>query len=640
MQSAFWDRNWTAMDSIYREAVSSDNQSPKGAEISSRDISLYVNALWMQKRYTEGLALMESAGEIFPRTLAPYAGMLSVLGMERLGQKQEAFGVGKKLWASAPEPLRFYLGYALGRLARDLEAKEEALSWFRRMLEAAPDKQRRVDALREIVALPGATVDEAALLLIDQPSNAKAFALCAPISKGASTKVDYALGYHAYIRKNYSEAGERLALAYKDGQYGEAARYYHAYALYREKKIDSAFQIWSGVVLYGKDYPQRSIQRLTGMASSAKKDDVVRVFRKVATTRGDYPDLAADALVGLVRLGEGNAVSVAEAELFRRFPSSAQAATALWEKGWKAWKVKNFKVAEEAWAKGYTPALKNRELAARLLYWRGRALENLGDGEAMKKMGDLLALACPGEYYTYLLRPDGGLTSADIPAAYMATSELEDWGFVTYARLEAASEGNGRDPAALLRATRLAYWEGDFSSAVRAFAVFQRAAEAESLSSSALAKFAYPRAFESDVASAAGRTGLDPAIIWGIMRQESLYEPDVTSSAGAYGLMQLMPGTAKGEEQKMKLPAGSYKKPSGNIVLGSNHMIGLLARFKDLPRALAAYNAGGSPVARWSKDGILDMAEWIEDIPYSETRGYVKAVVRNVESYRSLYGSK
>lgn len=636
MESAFWGRNWAAMDSVYREAISSDRPT----EISSRDVSLYVNALWMQRRYTEGLALMEGAKEIFPPTLVPYAGMLSVLGMERVGRKQEAFDAGKKLWASAPAPLRYYLSYALGRLARDLEAKEEALSWFRRMLEVAPDRQRRVDALKEIVVLPGATADEAALLLIDQPSNAKALAVCTPISKGTSTKVDYALGYRAYTRKNYPEASERLALAYKDGQFGEAARYYHAYALYREKKIDKAFSIWSGVALYGNDYPQRSIQRLTALASSAKKSEVVQVFRKVAATRGGYPDLAADALVGVVRLGDANIASAAEAELFKRFPSSAQTATALWEKGWKAWKAKNYKAAEEIWAKGYTPALKNRELAARLLYWRGRALENLGDAEAMKKMGDLLALACPGEYYTYLLRPDGGLTSADIPDAYMAASELEDWGFVAYARLDAASAASAEDPSALFRASRLAYWEGDFSSSVRAFAVFQRSVESESLSSSALLKYAYPRAFEADVASAAGRTGLDPAIIWGIMRQESLYEPDVTSSAGAYGLMQLMPGTAKGEEQKMKLPADSYKKPAGNILLGSNHMIGLLARFKDLPRSLAAYNAGGSPVTRWSKDGILDMAEWIEDIPYSETRGYVKAVMRNVEAYRSLYGSR
>lgn len=638
MREAFWSRNWAVMDSIYREASSGDKQALPDRSLTSQDVSLYANALWIQRRYTEGLSLMENAKGVFPPVLAPYASMLSVLGMERTGRKQEAFDAGKALWPSAPEPIRYYLAYALGRLARDLSAPEEALSWFRHMLEVSSDKLRRIDALKEIVSLPGATADEAALLLIEQPSNARALAACKAVPKGKSTKADYALGYYAYTRKNYAEAGERLALAYKDGGYGEAARYYHAYALYREKKLDKAFNIWSGVALYGKDYPQRSIQRLMTLASNGKANDVLQVFRKVASTRGDYPELAADALVGIVRLGDGTAAKNAEADLFKRFPTTNQAATAQWEIGWNAWKQKNYKAAEEAWGRGYTPGIKNRELAARLLYWRGRALENLGDAEAMKKVGDLLALACPGEYYTFLLRPDGGLSSADIPAAYTRTNELEEWGFVTYARLESASGANAGNPSAQFRAVRLANWEGDFASSVRSFALFVRTIEPEAVSSSALLKYAYPRAFESDVASAAGKTGLDPAIIWGIMRQESLYEADVTSSAGAFGLMQLMPGTAKGEAQKLKLPEDTYKKAPGNILLGSHHMIGLLARYKDLPRALAAYNAGGSPVTRWSKEGILDMTEWIENIPYFETRGYVKAVLRNVEAYRTLYG--
>jgi soluble lytic murein transglycosylase len=101
--------------------------------------------------------------------------------------------------------------------------------------------------------------------------------------------------------------------------------------------------------------------------------------------------------------------------------------------------------------------------------------------------------------------------------------------------------------------------------------------------------------------------------------------------------MQLMPGTARDEERKMNMGEGSYKQPSSNIMLGANHMAGLLARFKDLERALAAYNAGGVPVTRWSQEPINDMAEWVEDIRYNETRGYVKAVMRNISAYRLIY---
>ena len=122
-----------------------------------------------------------------------------------------------------------------------------------------------------------------------------------------------------------------------------------------------------------------------------------------------------------------------------------------------------------------------------------------------------------------------------------------------------------------------------------------------------------------------------------MIRQESLYEPDVTSSAGAYGLMQLMPATAREEAKKLEMPPDSYKTPAGNVLLGANHLAGLFARFKDAPRSLAAYNAGGTPVTRWSAQPIADMTEWVEDIAYAETRGYVKAVLRNIEAYRLLY---
>jgi len=634
MEEAFLGRNWGVMDSIYRDARSGD------ADVGSRDLSLYANALWMQRRYAEGLALLESADAAFPPSLEPYARMLSVLGMERLGRASEAYDAAAALWPSAPGALRYYLAYAAGRLARGMERTDDALRWFRLMQENAPDKKRRVEALKEIVSLPGATVTEAALLLADSPSDARALALCQAAPKGSNTTVEYALGYRAYTRKSYAEARARLASAYGDRRFGEAARYYHAFAFFREKKYDSAFNIWSGVALYGNEFPQRSVQRLITLGLNGKKGEVLRVFRKVADTRGDYPDLAADALAAIARLGDEQTAPGAVAELSERFPASDRAASAHWENGWKAWKDKNYRAAADAWEKGYVPGIANRELASRLLYWRARALESMGSVDAMAKMGEVLARSYPGEYYTYLAREDGGVVSSDIPQAFMAKSELEEWGFVTYARIESASEANAGDPAAQFRASRLANWEGDFASSVRSFGVFQRLSAPEALASSELLKYAYPRAFEPDVAAAAGKTGLDPAVIWAIMRQESLYEPDVTSVAGAYGLMQLMPATAKGESKKMNLPEDAYKRYQTNILLGANHMNGLLARFKDLPRALAAYNAGGAPVTRWSPERISDMAEWIENIPYHETRGYVKAVLRNAEVYRSLYGGR
>jgi soluble lytic murein transglycosylase len=640
MQRAFRERDWGAMERIYRGLASEDS-----TPITSRDRSLYLNALWLQGRYADGVAMLESIPksgdewEDFPEDLRPYAGMLLVLGQERTGRKNEAYENAWALWNGAPQPLRYYLAYALARLSRDLSMPDEPSEWFRRMLEFAPDKKHRLQALTQLIELPDVSAEEAAALLAESPSNVKALALCGALARGSSSAAEYALGYNDYINKRYEPAIAHFELASRDLVYGEAARYYGAYSAYREKKNALALSLWSGIAVSGDEYPQRSVQRLTTLAGRGLTGEVLKVFRKVAESREDYPDLAADALVGIIRLGGAKDAEAARELLYSKFTATNQAAVARWESGWKAWKSKNYRSAYEQWSNGYSPEIKNRELASRLLYWQSRALEKMASPVAAEALKKGLSERYPAEYYTFLVNQSGGIRSADAPASYDRGSRLEDWGFVTYARLgaEAAAALEGADIPDLYRSVRLALWEGDYSSAMRSFGVLQRSIPASDYATAGILRCSFPRAFEREVMDASRRTGVEPAIIWGVMRQESLYEPDVTSSAGAYGLMQLMPATARGEAQKLNMAPDSYKGVNGNILLGANHLVGLFARFKDAPLALAAYNAGGSPVSRWSKEPIGDMAEWVEDIAYAETRGYVKAVLRNIEVYRRIY---
>lgn len=643
MYDAFWARNWRAMDAVSADiaARSKDLRAPK---LTARDKSLYLNGLWLQSRYAEGVAVLDSIQPDFPDELKPYGRMFTVLGLERTGRKEAAAAAGEALWNDAPEGVKYYLAYAMGRISRDLSKDADAMTWFRRMLELAPDRKRRLQALNQMIALPGMTPVEAATMLIDAPSNAKAKAACDKVPKGTSSRVEYALGYNAYVNKKYETAMTHLRLASADVAYGEAAQYYHGYAAYREKKNDTAYKSWERIALTGNDYPQRSVARLTTLASRGKKPQVVALFKKVAETRTDYPELAADALVGIIRLGEGAEVTAAEKKLFGEYGATNQAATARWEKGWRAWKAKNYKEAEAQWSAGHSLAIPSRELGARLLYWQSRALEKLKSPEAATRVRVSLVDNYPAEYHTFLVSPDGGIRDTRVPKSYNDANLLEDWGFITYARLDAAYRTMDKpdkekkpEVTDLYRVVRLSSWEGDHSFAVRAFATLARNIPATELASARLLRYNFPKAFEADVDAASKKTGLDRAVIWGIMRQESLYEPDVTSVAGAYGLMQLMPGTAKGEAERMKMGANAWRTVSGNIMLGANHMVGLLARFKETPLALAAYNAGGTPVTRWSKDGIPDMTEWIEDIGYPETRGYVKAVLRNINVYNHLY---
>lgn len=644
MKTAFWAQDWRTMDALNEkiESRSADIMPPR---LSMQETSLYLNALWRQGRSEEGLAILErlrSEGKAFPEELQPYADMLTILGLERTDRGEEAYKLGAALWTRAPLPLRYYLAYAMGRTARDLSRPAEATDWFRRMLDLAPDKKRRLQALGHMSNLPGMTPPEMATLLIDAPSNAKALAACRALPKGSDSRVEYALGYHAYLNKNYAAAMERLSLASRDVTYGEAARYYHAYAAYRAEHFDTAFALWADIARKDSEFPQRSVARLSTLAGKTKKAEVVKLFQEVAKTRTDYPELAADALVGIIRLGGAEAAAAAEKQLFADHGATNQAAAARWERGWKAWKAGDYRRAQEQWAAGYAPDIPSRELASRLLYWQARALEKQNSPEAAARVKQQLIQNHPAEYHTFLVAPDGGITNAKIPASYDRMSTLEEWGFVTYARIEAAAESLvSPNAATLFQTVRLSAWEGDFGSSVRAFSVLQRHIPAAESASAELLRYHFPRAFERDVLAAAKKTGLDPGVIWSIMRQESLYEPDVTSTAGAYGLMQLMPATARGEAKKMKMEPNAFRTPANNILLGANHFVGLMAAFKQrTPLSLAAYNAGGTPVRRWSKDGVPDMPVWVESIAYTETRGYVKAVLRNIEVYKKLYPKK
>ena len=135
--------------------------------------------------------------------------------------------------------------------------------------------------------------------------------------------------------------------------------------------------------------------------------------------------------------------------------------------------------------------------------------------------------------------------------------------------------------------------------------------------------------------------GVDPLLFAAIVRQESTFDLEALSRAGARGLAQLMPGTAA--QAARGLDVTLYPEwltlPDLNLHLGASHLAALLRRFGGrVEVAVAAYNAGAAPVLRWlAKPGADDPDQFIEEIPFQETRGYVRAVLRNRDLYRALY---
>ncbi|BDW95927.1 lytic transglycosylase [Thalassospira tepidiphila] len=139
----------------------------------------------------------------------------------------------------------------------------------------------------------------------------------------------------------------------------------------------------------------------------------------------------------------------------------------------------------------------------------------------------------------------------------------------------------------------------------------------------------------------------DPALVHAIMRQESLFNPQAVSSAGARGLMQLMPATAKRMAQSLKLDYDTdrlIEDPSFNIAVGRAYLSRLLDRWDGQEvLTIASYNAGPTRVRQWineygdPRDPDVDLVDWIEMIPYSETRNYVQRVMEGTYVYRRRF---
>jgi soluble lytic murein transglycosylase len=154
----------------------------------------------------------------------------------------------------------------------------------------------------------------------------------------------------------------------------------------------------------------------------------------------------------------------------------------------------------------------------------------------------------------------------------------------------------------------------------------------------------FPRPYWDALRTYSEQNGLDPYLVASLIRQESEFNPSAISRANAYGLMQLLPRTGKGEAKKEGLShysTDSLLDPATNIELGTHYFRQMVDEFGgQVEYALAAYNAGAERVQDWRAAGnYRDIEEFVESIPFTETREYVQAIVRNAEVYKKVYGT-
>jgi soluble lytic murein transglycosylase len=154
----------------------------------------------------------------------------------------------------------------------------------------------------------------------------------------------------------------------------------------------------------------------------------------------------------------------------------------------------------------------------------------------------------------------------------------------------------------------------------------------------------FPRPYWTDLKKFSLANGLDPYLVASLIRQESEFNPGAVSRANAVGLMQLLPKTGKlvaGQEKLKRYNPSELYTPTVNLELGTRYFRGMVDKFGgSFEYALAAYNAGSDRVEEWLGQGkYRDQQEFVESIPFTETREYVQAILRNASVYRQLYGA-
>jgi soluble lytic murein transglycosylase len=155
-------------------------------------------------------------------------------------------------------------------------------------------------------------------------------------------------------------------------------------------------------------------------------------------------------------------------------------------------------------------------------------------------------------------------------------------------------------------------------------------------------RWSHPTPHPELVFPAAAQAAVDPSLVLAVIRRESSFRRVVRSGAGAEGLLQLRPATAERLATLLGLPSGAggrLSDPAVNLPLGIHYLGLLTTRFQDPAVALAGYNAGPTVVADWARARAgMALDEWVECVPYRETRQYLKVVLSDWDTYRELRG--
>jgi soluble lytic murein transglycosylase len=405
--------------------------------------------------------------------------------------------------------------------------------------------------------------------------------------------------------------------------------------------------------------PQDDDVQIEKARSHARSGDVPRAIRELESV-GERTRSAqaprANLLAGLLADGEDDEHERAEAffEKALRGRSRTVAAVAGWRLGWSRYRDGRYAEAVEYFDRLIVDDGSPSTQRAR--YWRARALDQSAEAGAADAYR-ALAREYPLSYYGFRaaarMRPDevpdpepidpgsAGLAERDLMRARI----LLEAGMPAEARVELEFlYPRVRGLADRLNLAQLYAESGDFyrPELLMVEGYSARLAGLPAPEDLEVWWHAWPTPFV-DLFQEVAESGIrvEPGLVYAVMREESGYRPKVVSISGARGLLQIMPET--GERLALRESLSEFSPddlfiPSINIRLGSAYLEQLMTRFDGRKSAaIASYNAGPEAVSGWLAEGPFEDDEWVEAIPYDQTREYVKRVLRSLHVYRALY---
>ncbi len=359
-------------------------------------------------------------------------------------------------------------------------------------------------------------------------------------------------------------------------------------------------------------------------------------------------------------------------ELVNHFPRSTYAPSAHWRAAWLSYRLRHNPDAARMFDEQITTYPGGTEIPG-ALYWRGRLYEDVEGnfGQAINYYTALNA-AYVNTYYAMLGRQRLavlGQRAAAEPSPVLASVRAvedphlidavpqDDPHFIKARLLANAALNEYIRPEIQLSPTAGQWGALGEAEIYQSFGENARALQAMKRSKvpflslpvatvpMAYWQLVFPRPYWAQLTNDAQTQGLDPYLVSSLIRQESEFNPGAVSRANAYGLMQLLPSTGKSmakKEGERHFSANELFDPTENMRLGTVYLRQNIDRYGgQVEYALAAYNAGDGPVRQWIASGdYKDIPEWVESIPYTETRDYVQSIIRNREIYRAVYGSK